>query len=263
VEHRSVKNMNVLLLGTLSKKLLVHLGNMKMILSTIVGSRLHGTHTEKSDFDYRGVFLAPLDEILSPFRDPKETHWIEHNDFKAKLDPEKHLDDTAYELRKFCKMAAQGNPSVLEVLVGEEYPILTEEGKVLRELLPAFLSQKCYYAFMGYSNNQEKKFRNPSISNQKGKDVLLKHRKYKYACAHIRTLMQLEHLLKEKELIGTYSPCGTEYLKQIKQGEVEDYRIMESVFRLEKSCEKLLADTWLPEKPDYEKIENFILSCYS
>ena len=31
---------------------------MKIILSTIVGSRLHGTATPESDFDYRGVFEA-------------------------------------------------------------------------------------------------------------------------------------------------------------------------------------------------------------
>jgi predicted nucleotidyltransferase len=85
-----------------------------MILSTIVGSRLHGTADENSDYDYRGVFIAPLEDIISPFRDVKDMHWVEGEEKADK-------DDTAYELRKFCRMGVQGNPTVLEILVGEEY----------------------------------------------------------------------------------------------------------------------------------------------
>jgi predicted nucleotidyltransferase len=34
--------------------------NMR-VLETLVGSRLYGTNTESSDWDYRGVFVAPID----------------------------------------------------------------------------------------------------------------------------------------------------------------------------------------------------------
>ena len=90
---------------------------MKPILSVVVGSRLHGTYSEASDYDYRGVFLAPIEDILSPFREVKETSWIEGD-----------TDDTCYELMHFCKMASQGNPSALEVLVGIPNTI-TPEGE--------------------------------------------------------------------------------------------------------------------------------------
>jgi len=226
-----------------------------MILSTIVGSRLHGTHNEDSDYDYRGVFLAPIEDILSPFRKTKETHWME-GEHKA------DVDDTAYELRKFCKMASQGNPSVLEILVGEEYPTLTEEGERLRELLPAFLSRKCYFAFSGYAHNQEKKFRESGkVFESKGSQAT--DRKWKYACAHVRTLYQLHHLLKKKELIGKYADPVAKELKAIKEGRWRQMDIMDRIFQLEEQCQDMFENTWLPNEPDTEAIESFILSCYA
>jgi len=214
---------------------------MKTILSSIVGSRLHGTFNEESDYDYRGVFLAPIEDILSPFRTVKETSWIEGKN-----------DDTNYELRHFCKMCTQGNPSSLEVLVGivkEE----TEEGKVLRSLLPKFLSkQRCFDSFMGYARNKEKKFR----ENLQG-------RKWKYATAQTRTLYQLLHLLKTGELSGTYPEGVTEELRFIKDGRRTETDIFSRIFQLEALCREEFERCSLPEKPDTDAIENFIFSCYA
>jgi predicted nucleotidyltransferase len=225
--------------------------NFKIILSTIVGSRLHGTATPESDYDYRGVFIVPIVDIISPFKEPKDTHWLEGEE-----------DNTAYELTKFCKMCAQGNSSALEVLVGLPHET-TETGERLKKLLPCFLSKsRCFNAFMGYSKNQEKKFRDPTISNAKGKDVIGKNRKYKYACAHVRTLYQLLHLLTTCELSGTYSEGVTQELIQIKNGFWRDADIMNRIFQLEQKCDDAYKVTNLPEKPDIDKIEQFILDTY-
>lgn len=260
---------------------------MRFILSTVVGSRLHGTANPDSDWDYRGVFIAPLEDIISPFREAKDTHWVEgsmpvvevpkksepfveESDFyngpvitgesdSTFVTPKK--DDTAYELRKFCKMASQGNPSVLEVLVGEDYPVLTEEGERLIALLPAFLSRKCYFAFSGYAHNQEKKFRECGrVFESKGSQA--KDRKWKYACAHVRTLYQLHHLLKDQELIGKYPDAIASELKAIKEGRWRQADVMDRIFQLEEKCQELFENTWLPKEPDIEKIENFLMECY-
>lgn len=213
---------------------------MKTILSTIVGSRLHGTATPESDYDYRGVFMIPIEDILSPFRSPKENSWVEGE-----------TDNTSYELRHFCKMCSQGNPSSLEVLVGIPNEI-TPEGEELRKLLPKFLSKKrCFDAFMGYSRNQEKKFRDD-----------YQGRKWKYATAHTRTLYQLLHLLKTGELIGTYPDGVVEELRAIKEGRKLDADIFGRVFQLEALCKEAFPSSNLPESCDQEAIEEFIFKCY-
>lgn len=41
---------------------------MKQIAKVLVGSRLHGLHTEDSDYDYRGIHIHDLKSVLSPFQ---------------------------------------------------------------------------------------------------------------------------------------------------------------------------------------------------
>ena len=213
---------------------------MKTILSVIVGSRLHGTATPESDYDYRGVFVVPIEDILSPFRTSKENSWVEGE-----------TDNTSYELRHFCKMCTQGNPSALEVLVGIPKEI-TPDGEELRALLPKFISKKrCFDAFMGYSRNQEKKFRD----NFQG-------RKWKYATAQVRTLYQLLHLLKTGELKGTYSEGTVSELRLIKEGRVSEEKIFTRIFELERLCRDAFDAVALPEEPDQTAIEEFIFRCY-
>jgi uncharacterized protein len=222
---------------------------MKLILSTVVGSRLHGTARPDSDEDIRGVFVVPLIDKLSPFREPKDTHWVEGQD----------VDATAYELAKFCKMAAQGNPSCLEVLVGLPHTT-TPMGEELKALLPKFLSKKrCLDAFMGYSRNQEKKFRDSGSVLESSGSV---DRKWKYACAHVRTLYQLLHLLRTGELVGTYSEGTAEELRRIKTGRCSESHVMSRVFELENLCREAFDAAPLPDQPDIEAIEAFVLKCY-
>lgn len=184
--------------------------------------------------------MVPAEDILSPFRTPKEASWVEGE-----------TDNTSYELRHFCKMCTQGNPSALEVLVGIPKEI-TPEGEELRALLPSFLSkERCFNAFMGYSRNQERKFRD----NYQG-------RKWKYATAQTRTLYQLLHLLKTGELVGTYAPGVVEELREIKNGWRSDSAVFDRIFQLEQFCRDAFVKAPLPAKPNTAAIEAFIFKCY-
>ena len=82
---------------------------MKVITKVVVGSRLHGLHTPESDWDYRGIHISPLKNVLSPFRKQKNTSWIEGDE-----------DNTSYELAEFCKLATKGNATILEVFFSDQ-----------------------------------------------------------------------------------------------------------------------------------------------
>jgi predicted nucleotidyltransferase len=77
---------------------------MTVLTEVLVGSRLHGLANEQSDYDYRGIYIYPLSEKLSPFKTLKNTSWIEGDQ-----------DNTSYELASFCKEATHGNATILEV----------------------------------------------------------------------------------------------------------------------------------------------------
>src|SRR3954447_11469464 len=77
------------------------------ILKVIVGSQAHGLATERSDYDYRGVFVVPTSELLKIGGDAvKHTSWIEGKE-----------DDTSWEISKFLFMATKCNPTVLETFL--------------------------------------------------------------------------------------------------------------------------------------------------
>ena len=112
-----------------------------------MGSHAHGLAIETSDYDYRGVFVAPTRDFFSLGGKPVDTNWIEG---------EKE-DDTSWEIGHFLKLAIHSNPSILEVFVA---PVVesTPEGEQLRALFPyVWSSKKVYNSFLGYSKNQQKK----------------------------------------------------------------------------------------------------------
>ena len=61
------------------------------------------------------------------------------------------LDLMIYGLRKFCRLALKGSPTVLLLFFveGEHGLACTPEGERLRQLAPAFLSQRTGRAFLG------------------------------------------------------------------------------------------------------------------
>jgi predicted nucleotidyltransferase len=66
--------------------------NQHIILKALVGSHLYGLENEDSDRDYLGIFMRPLEEILS-FGDNNETYVY------------KNPDTTFHELKKFMWFA--------------------------------------------------------------------------------------------------------------------------------------------------------------
>ena len=94
----------------------------KVLAKVVVGSRLHETATPQSDWDYRGIFISPLIDTLSPFKKQQSTSWIEGDE-----------DNTSYELRHFCKLATQGNATILEVFFSDKIIETSPEHQEMRE----------------------------------------------------------------------------------------------------------------------------------
>ena len=147
--------------------------NETLILKVLVGSRAHGLHTEGSDYDWRGVFIVPTEEIFKVNAKLKETNWIEGKE-----------DNTTWEIGHFMKMATQCNPTILETFVAPVQES-NEWGLRLRDLFPYVWDPKRVAdAFVGYGLNQRKKF-----LEEKDKHA------NKFAVAYLRTLIQAEELL--------------------------------------------------------------------
>lgn len=151
------------------------------ILKVLTGSRAHKLESESSDWDYRGIHIEPTHRFFTIGDSRAE---------KSITAPEG--DDVSFEIGHFLEMAVSSNPTILELFVS---PVVesTLLGDKLRDLFPKVWSaDRARMAFTGYALDQRKEFLN-------AKD---EHKKWKFATAYIRVLLQGIELLAE----GTFTP---------------------------------------------------------
>ena len=227
---------------------------MKTILKVVVGSQAHGLADEKSDWDYRGVFVVPTSEMLKTFTKQKRNSWIEGD-----------VDDTSYEIGHFLELCQKGNLSVLEILFAPMVEI-TPLGRELKQLYPKMTDTKSIVtAAIGYSHNQRKKMED----NKDG-------RKWKYAVAYCRSLIQAKELLTGGKMTFPFSkPRYLGELKSIRAGRqsmgwVLDFAefLTEELRETEKGCpvtvtdKKIIDDFLLRVRQSYWSEDTFRKSLF-
>lgn len=220
---------------------------LNFILKVLVGSRAHGLHTDTSDYDYRGVFVQPTSAIVSLNGTVQQTSWIEGDDRRVEQAGNK-VDDTAWEIGHFLRLATHCNPTILEVFAAPVEEITFPEGEDLRKLLPAVWNPKAVRdAFVGYGLNQRKKF-------LEDKD----NRAHKYAVAYFRTLLQAERLLTHGVLtvnFRTHAEYAT--LMMFKQGLVSVGQVIDKCQQWEQYVREAAANCG--HKPDLDQVNDFLL----
>jgi predicted nucleotidyltransferase len=125
------------------------------ILRGVVGSTAHGTAIDgQDDRDEMGVFVEPPENVcgLTPC-----AHYIYRDKPEGVRSGPGDLDLVLYSLRKFCRLAAQGNPSVILLLWLPAYIIKTPLGSELIGLREAFITRVFGARFLGYLVAQKQK----------------------------------------------------------------------------------------------------------
>jgi predicted nucleotidyltransferase len=127
----------------------------RTIFVGLAGSHGYGLNRPQSDYDYRGVFIAPQRYYLGfDSIEQKDTGWDEPGIFPF---IDNNQDTVIYELRKVLHLLAGANPNVLELLWLPTYPVLTDIGKHLINHRQIFLSKKVKHTYSGYAFAQIKK----------------------------------------------------------------------------------------------------------
>lgn len=114
-----------------------------LIFKCLSGSRAYGTDIETSDFDYKGVYIQPDNDILG-------------FNYKEQVDVGK--DEVYYEIRRFIQLLQTANPTVLEMLYTTPLNI-HPVWNILLENRHQFLTKTCLQSFGGYAVGQLKKAR--------------------------------------------------------------------------------------------------------
>jgi len=128
------------------------------ILEVISGSRLYGTATPNSDEDKLGIFLPSIRYILGIDKVEEVDFSIQFKDAFGKNTKES-IDRKFYAYQKFCMLAMQNNPNILELLYPSKDSIIfiNDYGKDLIANRDIFLHRGLVGRFLGYAKSQKHK----------------------------------------------------------------------------------------------------------
>lgn len=236
----------------------------------ITGSFSYGVSSDTSDMDIVG-FCVPNKNVIFPHLNKNYIYdfdrvpnnfgqWQEHHVIDKSYKPPKEFDFTIYNIVKFFKLCADGNPNMVDTLFVPQNCIThtTQLGVLVRENRHLFLSKKCWHTFKGYAYSQMHKMK---IKNPEGKRKQMVE-KYgydvKFAYHVIRLLNEIEQILLEGDLD---LQRNREQLKSIRRGKWTQKQIEEYFETKEHDLESLYLKSELPHKPRHNEIRNLLWEC--
>lgn len=208
-----------------------------VILRCVVGSRAFGLDDAGSDTDRRGVYLPPADAQWSLQGVPEQLENLE-------------TEECYWELEKFLVLALKANPNVLECLWTPIVEDATALGRELVGMREAFLSKLVYQTYNGYVLSQFKKLQ----GDLRNKGEV----KWKHVMHLLRLLLSGITALREG-VVPVRVEEHRERLLAIKRGEVALPELEEWRVKLHAEFDAAAAVTVLPDRPDYLRVNEFLL----
>jgi predicted nucleotidyltransferase len=207
-----------------------------VIYRCIAGSTAYGLNQNGSDTDRRGFYLPPADLEWSLAGVPEQL--------------ESENEEVYWEIEKFIRLALKANPNVLECLYSPLVETCTPLAHALIEMRHIFLSQYVHRTYNAYVLSQFKKLEQDLRNHGRIR--------WKHVMHLIRLLLSGIEVLKH----GFVPLRVDEYrdrLLAIRRGkaaweEVERWRLA-----LHKELDEALRSTQLPEHPDYERANGFLI----
>lgn len=235
-----------------------------IVLLGVSGSHGYGTNIEGSDIDVRGIATNSAKEILLG-KDFKQVESLA-------------TDTVVYSLKKAIGLLANCNPNTIEMLGlnPEHYLYLSPVGKELIKNSDMFLSRMAIKSFGGYANQQLVRLTNhigegnaesQAVLGKRGNNAV-KHNKVSKHAMHLVRLHYTAFDILEKGVIKTYRDEEHDLLMSIRNGEFltaegkSNGNFYAMVEGLTNRFEYAKKHTVLPEKPDMERIEDFLITVH-
>ena len=220
------------------------------------------------DRDDMGVCLEPRRFVLGF---GKFEQWV----FRSAAEREGHagarskagdLDLTIYSLRKWARLALQGNPTVLLLLYlpDNAVVILTSVGQQLQKLAPAFASRRAGKRFLGYLEAQRQRLVGERGQRNVNRVDLIEQFGYdtKYAMHMLRLGYQGVEFLESGRLMLPMKEPVRSHLMEVRRGRSNLADVLEECTQLELRIGALLDSSPIPLEPDLKTVESFVMDTY-
>jgi len=235
-----------------------------LILQCLVGSGLHGTAVEgQDDRDEMGICVEPPDYVIG-------LESFEQYIFRTQPDGARSgpgdLDLVVYSLRKWVRLAAAGNPTVLlPLFVPPEHVVRTTAlGDNLRANADLLISRRAGERFAGYLRSQRDRLlgvrggrhtNRPELEELYGFDT-------KYAMHMVRLGVQGVELLETGRITLPIAEPWLTWLRDLRQGRHTKDEALQAAAELEARLDKLVQCSPLPAGPNVDAINWWLVDAY-
>jgi uncharacterized protein len=176
------------------------------------------------------------------------------------------IDRTVYSLRKWCRLALSGNPTVMLLLhvPEEQCSILEQPGRDLRANKEWFAARRAGRAYLGYMQRQrdrmtgergQMRVNRPELIEEYGFDT-------KYAGHVLRLGYQGIEFLKTGGLTLPIGEPERARILEVRNGRVPFNEVLAEANELQHRLEALLETSPLPEHPDHDAVNAFLADSY-
>jgi len=241
-----------------------------LILRVQVGSGVHGTGISgQDDRDEMGICLEPARLVTGLARMPggvefqqyqRHTVWDQPGGL-ANRSGAGDLDVVVYSARKWCRLALDGNPTVLLALFvpDEEVVFRNEVGAELVANASRFVSKLAADRFLGYLRSQKESMTGEVGAHTNRPELVAVHGyDTKFAMHALRLGVQGVELLTSGRITLPVPEPDREYLRAIRRGEVELAEVIGAVDRAERNLEDLRDGADLPAEPDRAWVDEWL-----
>jgi uncharacterized protein len=231
----------------------------RILFRTEVGSTAHGTGIDgHEDYDEIAVMWEPLSSLVG-LNQIKDTIIYRPGRAPDQRSGPGDWDLTVYTARKWARLAAAGNPSILVSLFGPRIQT-TESGLALLDNPQWFWADHARDRFLGYARAQRERLlgirggrhaNRPELEAMHGYDT-------KYAMHMLRLGYQgIEYLLTGRIVLPMLDDRG-DHLRAVRRGETPLGEVLTAAESLESQLRRLNTDA--PPLPDYDAIDRWLLS---
>lgn len=231
------------------------------ILLVEVGSTAHGTGIPGGeDYDQLGVVVEPPEQVIGLDPDGFRTV-MQRTQPEGERSGPGDVDRTLYSLRRFLRLAASGNPSILMSLWA---PVdhATDHGLELQSLGDAFVGRHVVPRYRGYMQSQAEKLlglRGGGHGKRGGgrREELIAAHGYdtKYAMHCARLGYQGIELVTTGALQLPVQGEPADWLRAVRRGDVPFDEWWQRVLDLDRQLGDLETDERYPSAPDRARID--------
>ncbi|WP_040828913.1 DNA polymerase beta superfamily protein [Nocardia jiangxiensis] len=233
------------------------------ILLGQVGSGLHGVTTGDDDLDLMGVCIEPPEYVIG---NAQFEQYLWRSQPEGVRSGAGDTDLCVYSLRKWARLAAQGNPTVLLLMYipPQEIRSINAFGRDLQAAPDRFLSREVADRFAGYLMGQRERMvglksqrtNRPELIEKYGWDV-------KYGYHMVRLGLQGVELLTTGRIELPMAEPHRTWLTDLRHGKHTKEQALAYAEHLLAQLDYLKLHADLPEHPDRQRIDRWLTDVYT